>query len=87
MANLITVTTYSSLTQAVNGKAPALPAVATVINVRKIISVKARTNTVLPLGVSVVLYEFPVNEAVTQVELICTEAVSAIVTASNAALA
>lgn len=86
MANLITINTYSSLNQAVNGKAPALPAVETVINVNKIISITERTSTTLPLGVSVVLYEYPVNQSVLQIELICTETVAAIVALANAAL-
>lgn len=87
MANLITVTTYSSLSQSQNGKPAALPGVATVINVDKIISITTRSNTALPLGVSVVLYEVPINEASTQVELICTETRAALLALANAALA
>lgn len=86
MANAITVNTYSSLSQSLNGKAPALPAVPVVINVNKIISITTRTNTALPLGISSVTYEVPINESSTQVELICIETRAALLALINGPL-
>jgi len=87
MANLITVTTFSSLSQAINGQAEATTATAVIINVKNIISVKTKVTAFQTTGVTDVLYEYPVNEAVFQVRLICTETAAAILALANAPLA
>lgn len=87
MANLITVTTFSPMAQAINGQAEAKVATAITINVKNIISVKTRTAAFQTSGVTNLVYALPVNESMQQVTLICTEAASAIVTAANAGTA
>lgn len=82
MAQLITVTAWNKLTptpDSYNKTATSL-----VLNVRNILAVKTRTTAYQTTGVTDILYEFPVNEARYQVNLIVTEALSAIVTAANA---
>lgn len=87
MANLIVVTTFSPMSQAINGQAEAKVATAITINVANIISVKTRPTAFQTTGITNLVYALPVNESMQQVTLICTEAATAIVTAANAALA
>lgn len=84
MANLITVTTFSSLSQAINGPKEATTATPLVINVKNILAVKTRTNPLNTTGITDVLYELPYNQSKLQVTLVVTEAAAAIVTAANA---
>lgn len=81
MANLITLTAFNSALDATgNLNAAAAPIT---ISVSRIISVKVRSSTTAPSGISTVLYSYPINQTTIQVALIVTEAVAAIITAAN----
>lgn len=82
MATLITVTSYSKLA---NQDTTGLTTSPLVINTSRIISVSTRATPYNTNGITNVLYALPVNQATYQVNLVVTEAASAIQTAANAA--
>lgn len=83
-AALIQVTTFTNPLMYATGTADGKTASTRLINVRNIISVKTRATAYLTTGVTDVVYSYPVNEAMVQVTLICTETQAAILTAANA---
>lgn len=85
MAEIIVVTAFNTALDATGNLSAAASPIA--INVKNIISVKVRSSTTAPTGVSTIMYSVPVNQMQSQVALIVTEAVADIVTAANAAAA
>ena len=81
MANLIQVNTFTKLGYQDETVTTAVPLV---LNVKKIISVSVRASTVLPTGVTTILYEFPYNQMTYQKGIIVTETVAAVLAAANA---
>lgn len=83
MANLITVTSFTSLSQALNGNGDGETAVPSLINVRGIVEVKTRTTPYLTTGITDVKYNYQVGNQIFVINLIVTEASSAIATAAG----
>jgi hypothetical protein len=83
MSNLITVTTFTSLSQSINGNGDGAAAVAKLINVRDIVEVKTRTTAYLTTGVTDVKYKYQVNNQLFVITLIVTESQAALLTAAN----
>jgi len=87
MANAITLTSFTNPDRAQTGTADGLTAVAKVYNVENIISVSTRATAYRTTGITDVVIEYPVNQSVIQVPLICTETRAAILALMNAPLA
>lgn len=87
MANLLNLTSFTNPSQTLNGNGDGKTATAILINVNKIISVTTRPTAYLGTGITNVLYAYRINETETQVNLIVTQALSAVLASANAPLA
>lgn len=82
MAKIIELTMWNSSLDTTGNMAAATSKV--LVNVNSIISVQTRATAYQTTGVSNVLISVPLNQTAQQVQLIVTEARSAILTAANA---
>lgn len=83
-AKAIQITTFTNPNAVATGTGDGLTASTRLINTNKILSVKTRATAYRTTGIVDVVYEWPVNEAVTQVTFIVTETQAALLTAINA---
>ena len=84
MANLISLTSFTTPSNVLEGKADGATASAVLINVNRIVSVKTRATAYLTTGITDVVYDYRINGVQFFVALIVTEARAAILTSANA---